>query len=29
MDLQFSPNSQIIATASRDKTIKLWNLSGK
>jgi WD40 repeat protein len=28
-DVVFSPDNQIIATASRDKTVKLWNLNGK
>ncbi|MBW4619980.1 MAG: AAA-like domain-containing protein [Cyanosarcina radialis HA8281-LM2] len=27
--LNFSPDGQIIATASRDKTVKIWNLQGK
>ncbi len=25
-DIQFSPNHQLMATASRDKTIKLWEI---
>lgn len=28
-DISFSPNSKIIATASKDKTVKLWGLDGK
>ena len=27
--VEFSPNGKIIATASKDRTVKLWNLQGK
>ncbi|MDY7004511.1 MAG: hypothetical protein SWX82_11270 [Cyanobacteriota bacterium] len=29
MSVTFSPNNQIIASASKDKTVKLWNRKGK
>ncbi len=29
IDASFSPDGQIIATASKDKTVKLWSLDGK
>jgi WD40 repeat protein len=29
MNVSFSPNGQIIASASRDKSVKLWSLDGK
>jgi WD40 repeat protein len=28
-DISFSPDNQMIATASKDKTVKLWNLQGQ
>ncbi|WDD36975.1 CHAT domain-containing protein (plasmid) [Nostoc sp. UHCC 0926] len=28
-DVSFSPNGQIIATASKDKTVKIWSLDGQ
>lgn len=28
-DVSFSPDGQIIVTASKDQTVKLWNLAGK